>query len=199
MPGVQTHDLITVVTGVALAPLAAFGLYQAGVALQPALGATALFVGGHLLSGIMFSPDLDLDSAIDNRWGILFWIWRPYTWAIPHRSFWSHGLVLPPLLRLLYFYAVVLIFAVSGSWLLAALGLTVPDLPARMNAALLGVARDHPLLTGAFVVGFITGAAAHSIADWLVTGGKHYLRSVGIRVTKDYSHHDQRRRERARG
>lgn len=194
MPGVHTHDLITVVTGLAMAPLALFGLHQAGVALQPALGATALFVGAHLLSGIMFSPDLDLDSAIDNRWGPLFWIWRPYTRLIPHRSFWSHGLVLPPLLRLLYFYAWVLLVVVCGSWLLARLGLAVSDLHQRMNSALLGVARDRPRETGAFVVGFITGAAAHSIADWLVTGGKHYLRRIGIRVTKDYAHHDQRRR-----
>jgi hypothetical protein len=51
------------------------------------------------------------------------------------------------------------------------------------------------------VIGFITGSAAHSIADWLVTGGKRYLRQLGFRVTIDYSGHDSwrpRARRRAR-
>ena len=102
MPGARTHDIITVATGLALAPLA----YSTNIALELppelALRHAALLAGAHMLSGIMFSPDLDLDSAIDNRWGIFFWIWRPYMWAVPHRSRWlSHGLLLPPLLRLL--------------------------------------------------------------------------------------------------
>ena len=63
----------------------------------------------------MFSPDLDLDSAIDDRWGIFFWIWRPYMWLVPHRSrLLSHGLVIAPLLRLLYFYLVVLLLIGFG-------------------------------------------------------------------------------------
>jgi len=61
---------------------------QAGMSALPdaAMRGTAILVGAHLLSGIMFSPDLDLDSAIDDRWGIFFWIWRPYMWLVPHRS-----------------------------------------------------------------------------------------------------------------
>ena len=42
------------------------------------------------------------------------------------------------------------------------------------------------------------GSAAHSIADWLVTGGKHILRRVGLRVIRDYSGHDQQRHPRER-
>ena len=63
--------------------------------------------------------------------------------------------------------------------------------------------RDHPRETQAFLAGFITGSAAHSIADWLVTGGKRYLRRLGFRVTVDYSGHDgwqpRYRRARSRG
>jgi hypothetical protein len=66
----------------------------------------------------------------------------------------------------------------------------LPDLHIRLRNALIGLMRDHPRETQAFVVGFITGSAAHSIADWLVSGGKRYLRRLGFRVTVDYSGHD---------
>ncbi|HET9222698.1 MAG TPA: metal-binding protein, partial [Roseiflexaceae bacterium] len=107
MPGARAHDLITIVSGVALAPLTYSVLSQSGVAPDVALANTAILVGAHMLSGIMFSPDLDLDSRIDDRWGIFFWIWRPYMWFVPHRHrFLSHGLVISQLLRLFYFYTV---------------------------------------------------------------------------------------------
>src|SRR6266542_5751958 len=100
MPGARTHDIITVVTGLGLAPVAYSTNMTVGLPADQALRDTALLVGAHLISGILLSPDLDLDGAIDNRWGIFFWIWRPYMWAVPHRSrLLSHGLIIRPLLR----------------------------------------------------------------------------------------------------
>jgi uncharacterized metal-binding protein len=192
MPGARTHDAITVITGLALAPVGYSTLSALGLEPDSTLRNAGVLVGAHLLSGIMFSPDLDIDSAIDNRWGIFFWIWRPYMWAVPHRSRWlSHGLIVAPLLRLLYFYLVVLLLFLGGAWLLGRVGVAVPDYHIRVTNFLLDLARTHPRTVQAFVAGFITGSAAHSIADWLVTGGKHYLRSLGFRVTIDYSDHDR--------
>ncbi len=191
MPGARTHDVITIITGMALVPISYAA--QARIAALPdaALRGTAILVGAHMLSGIMFSPDLDIDSAIDDRWGIFFWIWRPYMWLVPHRSrLLSHGLVIAPLLRLLYFYLMVVLVLIASAWLLARVGIALPDLHIRLGEALLGLMRDHPPETQAFVAGFITGSAAHSIADWLVTGGKHYLHRMGFRVPKNYSGHD---------
>jgi len=191
MPGARAHDFITVVTGMALVPLGFAAEARIGALPDAALRGTAILVGAHLLSGIMFSPDLDLDSAIDDRWGIFFWIWRPYMWLVPHRSrLFSHGLVIAPLLRLLYFYLMVVLLLITAAWLLARVGIALPDLHIRLGDALLGLMRDHPRETQAFVAGFITGSAAHSIADWLVSGGKRYLRRMGYRVTIDYSGHD---------
>ena len=191
MPDGRTHDQITVVTGVALAPLTYILLASRGVEPSTAAGYTALLVGAHLLSGIMFSPDLDLDSRIDDRWGIFFWLWRPYTWFVPHRHRWlSHGLIISQLLRLLYFYLVVVGLLAGLAWVLGWVGLVFPNYHAQLSAWLLNVARDHPRETLAFIMGFCTGGAAHTIADWLVTGGKRYLRRVGIRVTRDYRDHD---------
>src|SRR6266540_4651979 len=191
MPGARAHDVITGVTGLALAPIGYSALVGMGLLPDAAMRASAILVGAHLLSGIMFSPDLDIDSAIDNRWGIFFWIWRPYMWLVPHRSrLLSHGLVIAPLLRLLYFYGVVMGVLIGGAWLLGQVGITVPQLHTRLSDAVFGLVRDYPREAWSFVVGFMAGSAAHSIADWLVTGGKRYLRQLGFRVVKDYSGHD---------
>jgi uncharacterized metal-binding protein len=191
MPGARTHDIITVVTGLGLAPVAYSTNMTFGLPADQVLRHTALLVGAHLISGILFSPDLDLDGAIDNRWGIFFWIWRPYMWAVPHRSrLLSHGLIIAPLLRLLYFYGVVMAVLIGGAWLLGLVGITVPQLSTRFSEAVFGLVRDYPREAWSFVLGFMAGSAAHSIADWLVTGGKHYLRQLGFRVVKDYSDHD---------
>ncbi len=202
MPGARTHDAITVVTGAVLAPACYSGLLGLGLPPDVAVRNTAVLVAAHLVSGIMFSPDLDIDGAIDDRCGIFYWIWRPYMWVVPHRSRWlSHGLVIPPLLRLLYFYGVLTLLLIGGAWMLARVGIVVPNLHIRLSDVLLGLARDHPRETAAFIGGFITGSAAHSIADWLVTGGKHLLRRLGLRVDVDYTNHDRwrpRRRRRAR-
>ena len=191
MPDARTHDRITVATGVTLVPLAYAAQASRGVDSSAALGYTALLVGAHLLSGIMFSPDLDLDSRIDDRWGIFFWIWRPYTWLVPHRHRWlSHGLVISVILRLLYFYMVVVGLLAGLAWVLGRVGLVVPNYHIQLTTWLLNLARDHPRETLAFMIGFCAGGAVHTIADWLVTGGKRYLRSIGIRVTRDYYDHD---------
>ncbi len=190
MPDARTHDVITVATGAALAPLAYN--YFTGSLLQPhseAMALTLWLVGAHLVSGVLFSPDLDLDSAIDDRWGIFYWIWRPYMWAIPHRHFWSHSFIFAPLLRLAYFYAVVSGLLFLWVFLLAQLGVVVPDYHLRLYAYLRALLAANPEITATVLVGFCTGSAAHTIADWLVTNGKRFLRMLGLRV-RDYSHHD---------
>ncbi|MBC8159992.1 MAG: metal-binding protein [Roseiflexaceae bacterium] len=202
MPDARTHDIITMISGVALVlPVYNYVLTRTGEG-QLAAVCTLLFVVGHCVSGMMFSPDLDLDSAIDDRWGVFFWIWRPYMWLVPHRSRWlSHGLLVPTLLRLLYFYAVVCLLLIVLSWCLARLGVILPNYHIQLTAYLRELPVNNPQETAVFMVGFITGGAAHTIADWLVTGGKRYLRAVGIRVGDRYKNHDrwqpQRRRVRA--
>lgn len=191
MPDSRTHDVITVATGAAMAPLAySFLSGQLLLVHADAMAATLWLVGAHLISGIMFSPDLDLDSAIDDRWGILFWIWRPYMWVIPHRHFWSHSLIFAPLLRLAYFYLVVTSGLFLWVWLLDWLGVVVDNFPLLLFYALRGLLAANPGATAAVLVGFCTGSAAHTIADWLVTGGRRFLGLFGVRVVRDYSGHD---------
>jgi uncharacterized metal-binding protein len=187
-----------VVTGLALVPIGYGWVLQRSQVPETAAVDTALLVGAHLLSGMMFSPDLDIDSAIDHRWGMFYWIWRPYMWAVPHRSpLLSHGLVIPPLLRLLYFFAVVTLLYFGLAWGLGQLGIVTPNYYAQAVDYLLDLVRAHPREVLMVLVGFITGSAAHSIADWLVTDGKHLLHGVGIHVATDYSEHDNWERHHA--
>lgn len=170
MPNAKTHDAITEVTGIALVPLTYVTLLHYGPYTEKVPLDTALLVGAHLLSGIMFSPDLDIDSAIDNRWGPFYWIWRPYMWIVPHGShLLSHGLIFPPLLRLLYLFAVSMLVFLGAAWVLGQVGIVVPNYHLQVIHYLEQLARTRPHQVGAFLVGFITGGAAHSIADSLTT------------------------------
>lgn len=68
-----------------------FGL-QSGL-----IGGAAFLVGG-----LWLSPDLDTHSVAFRRWGILQYLWWPYKKIIPHRSIFSHGLLLGTLMRIGY-------------------------------------------------------------------------------------------------
>ncbi len=189
MPDARGHDIITVITGVLMVP----PVYASMVATNPEQAPlnTGLLVGAHLLSGMMFSPDLDLDSAIDDRWGLFGWIWWPYTQLVPHRHFWSHGLFLPPVLRLGYFTAVLIVLLFLLARVLAAVGIVVPEYHLYLATALRQVTAEHPQELTSFLLGFMTGGAAHTIADWLVTGGKRYLSLAGYRPRRSYASHDR--------
>lgn len=185
MPNARTHDGITIVTGIVLAPVTYSLLLAQSQPTEAALSDSLLFLGAHLLSGFMFSPDLDIDSAIDNRWGIFYWIWRPYMWLMPHRRLFSHGLIISPLLRLLYFWGVLTLLSIGIAWLLAQIGIVVPRFHLAVASYLGTYMNTHPQEARLITIGFITGSAAHTIADWLSTRGKRFLRTVGLRVPQN--------------
>lgn len=199
MPSAPTHDVITLATGAVLAPATYLTLAGQGESHPAAMTGALVLTAAHVISGVLFSPDLDLDSAIDNRWGIFYWIWRPYMWVVPHRSFFSHSLIVAPLLRLVYFYAVLGGLLWLMSLLLQLLGVVSPRYASLLSVWLWNVVQAHPREALCVLVGFITGGAAHSIADWLVTGGKNILRRLGIRVVRNYDHHDDRPRRSGAG
>lgn len=84
------------------------------------LCAIAWAVAGHkfaalgALAGLMLSPDQDLFRCNANRrWGIVRFIWWPYSQAIPHRHWLSHGPVIGTLTRYTYLRCIIAI-----AWLL---------------------------------------------------------------------------------
>ena len=169
MPNAQTHDMITLVSGVALMPV--------WWAIVPDHGlATVLTItAAHFVSGLAFSCDLDVYSLEYKRWGPLRFIWWPYQKAVFHRSLLSHGLIIGPLLRLAYFG----VFVYGLLWLVltplgqgAVLQRLLDD-----GAALI---RNNSGQSWAFLGGFIMGGAVHSIPDWLTTGAKRARRQFRL-------------------
>jgi uncharacterized metal-binding protein len=106
MPNGNTHDTITFVL-VPLTYLAA-EMYWGGNHTLSIIATVAM-----LFAGLMFGPDLDLQSRPYNRWGPLRIIWKPYQVALPHRSVFSHGPVLGTVIRIVYFLVMFSLLAAT--------------------------------------------------------------------------------------
>jgi len=177
MPNANTHDTITF----ALTPFTylAAEMYWGGDHAASIIATLAM-----LFAGLMFGPDLDLQSRPYNRWGPFRFIWKPYQVAMPHRSTLSHGPVLGTAIRVAYF---ALMFSLVAATLLylrhtylrgmqttwaAEFNLVKGDL-----FSLYGQADKNYMLAG--FLGLCLGALSHTAADLIwstikstVRGGK---------------------------
>jgi len=172
MPDGRTHDAITLVTASFATPLAL------GLAFENEPGRALAFLGSFLVSGLLFSDDLDIHSIEYVRWKWLRFLWLPYQKLIPHRSWLSHGLIVGPALRILYFAAVF----TALLWLvLTAVQHAVPlDATGAIGNLLGAIGRsliDHPDWALVAFAGLAAGGAVHSIADWLWTWWRHAWRA----------------------
>jgi uncharacterized metal-binding protein len=144
---------------------AAWGL-TGSVALSVAATAAMLF------GGLMFGPDLDIQSRQYTRWGPLRFLWLPYKIIFRHRSRWSHGIVFGTLIRVVYFATVVTLLAWACVYARALFlaGGTVPGWRevaqvwrfVEVSAASYGVG---PRIMLAVLAGLWWGAASHTLAD----------------------------------
>ena len=104
MPSGKTHlriELFLLPVWVVLFYLFIDASWQAG----------ALFAGAYLFSSLLLSPDLDLRyNRSRRRWGLLGFIWIPYTKVFKHRGV-SHNLLFGTLTRLGYLGLLALIIA----------------------------------------------------------------------------------------
>lgn len=105
MPNARTHDAITyaIIPFTYLAAEMYWGDHMTSIIATAAM----------LFSGLMFGPDLDLDSKPYRRWGPLKFLWKPYQAALPHRSKFSHGPILGTVIRIVYFLIVFSLFAAT--------------------------------------------------------------------------------------
>lgn len=113
MPGYRQHDTVALIA----APVLTFAVTQVTtVSNALAIGAAFLLVNRYL------SPDLDIDSIMNRRWGMLYFIWYPYKKFFHHRSFWTHSGPVSATIRFMYLAAwlsPVLLF-VHPPWLIIA-------------------------------------------------------------------------------
>jgi uncharacterized metal-binding protein len=135
-----------------------------------------------LFGGLMFGPDLDINSRQYQRWGPLRICWWPYRTMFSHRSRFTHGIILGTVIRIGYFFLL--------SALLIALGLYLRELlqggQPNGEIALISAARrvtvfieslDRRFLLAAFL-GLWWGAASHTIADIIATAVKQAFKSL---------------------
>ena len=152
MPNGNVHNLSIMALAATLpAATLAAGVLPTGRALALAAGC---------LSGLLLSPDLDIDHGnisykiVRDSVGCLpgaLWklFWWPYARLIPHRSLLSHGLLVGTLLRLLYLFAVPWLL-----WCLASLLAPLPPLPI-----------PHWSWLPYAVAGLIASDSLHSVMD----------------------------------
>lgn len=162
MPSGKTHDAITFILA---APtfLLAWGL-TGNLALS-LLATVAMLFGG-----LMFGPDLDIQSRQYTRWGVFRFLWLPYKMMFRHRSRWSHGIIFGTLIRVVYFAGVLALIAIGAVYLRAALmGGAVPsfeELAQAWRAIEVNVRHSvgqHALW--AVLAGLWWGAASHTLTD----------------------------------
>ena len=164
MPSGSTHDRITLWS----LPIVIILSYV----LVRSTHLTLFVSGGFLFSGLMFGPDLDINSRQFQRWGWFRWLWRPYQTSLNHRSFLSHGPIIGTALRLLYL--------LNWSAVLAMLGLIVDKLLG-LDLSVLGLVislwrslSQHYQEVVALLVGLELGAMSHSLSDWSCSAYKRF-------------------------
>ncbi|HYO64321.1 MAG TPA: metal-binding protein [Pyrinomonadaceae bacterium] len=163
MPSGKTHDAITL--------LLAVPTFAAGWGVTGSVALAAVVTVATLFGGLMFGPDLDIQSKQYTRWGVFRFLWWPYKVAFRHRSRWSHGIIFGTLIRVVYFACAVALLAAAAVYLRATFVTGGPPDWASLWRAWravetglggYGVGRPEAL---AALAGLWWGAASHTLTD----------------------------------
>ncbi len=174
MPSGKTHDLITLL---AAAPtFIIVYLVTNNVLLSTITTVTTLF------GGLMFGPDLDINSREYQRWGPLRILWWPYRNLFSHRSRLTHGIILGPVIRIIYFFIVFSILLAIGLYSYALWQGKNPSQKLILWVAGQEVITflrqiERPVLL-AGLTGCWWGAAIHTLADLLASLLKQIFKSL---------------------
>lgn len=174
MPSGRTHDLITLLLA---PPTAAVTYYFTGDWIL-----TAIITATMIFGGLMFGPDLDIQSRQYARWGPIRFLWWPYKVMMPHRSRWSHSILLGTIIRVIYFLAVVTLILAASLYIrdvyIKGAEQGVGELTgafARVWEIFSPIRRDY--LIAAFI-GLWVGATSHTVSDVLGSFFKSVRRSI---------------------
>ena len=169
MPSGKVHDRITLAVAGLSVPV-----WLAVSPSQQHLTAGAIFIGALLFSGLALSPDLDLDSLVYRRWGPFRWLWWPYQKLVRHRSWVSHSFLFGPLLRVVYFLALVFVIFRAGSWFVDLYVVPVDrnGLSRQWAHGITDWWRRYPLHGQMLLLGLFLGSALHCAADLAVSAWK---------------------------
>lgn len=159
MPSGRTHDRITLIC----LPL----VVLTSLILTRSSDITLTVASAFLFSGMMFGPDLDIHSVQTKRWGWFQTLWLPYRQLLRHRSWFSHGLIVGTVIRLIYlgfWLSLVAIFTVAIAQSLWGFEWNWRDAILRGFYLL---RYEYPTQAIALFVGLELGATSHSLSDWI--------------------------------
>jgi uncharacterized metal-binding protein len=162
MPSGKTHDVITI--------LLAAPTFVAAWGVTRSLALACVATAAMLFGGLMFGPDLDIQSKQYTRWGIFRFLWLPYKVIFRHRSRWSHGLIFGTLIRVVYFTGIIVLLAAAAVYLRAMIvngappGFEEVAIVWRMMDAVLKQSVGNHVLWVTFG-GLWWGAATHTLTD----------------------------------
>src|SRR5919197_433266 len=162
LPSGKTHDAITIILA---APTFAVAWGLTGNLALAALATCAMLFGG-----LMFGPDLDIQSRQYTRWGVFRFLWIPYRAFFRHRSRWSHGIIFGTLIRVTYFACMLALLTLAAICLRAVLvGGGPPSFDTIAQAwRAIESGLKHSIgkhAVWAFLAGIWWGAASHTLTD----------------------------------
>ena len=164
MPSGRTHDRITLWSLPVVVGLS-FGLVRS-------THLTLFVSGGFLFSGLMFGPDLDINSRQFQRWGWFRWLWRPYQSSLNHRSFLSHGPLIGTALRTLYLLVWLIVIMILALTINQILGLEWKIL-GLVEITWRSLSQNYIEVIALFI-GLELGAMSHSVSDWSSSAYKRF-------------------------
>jgi uncharacterized metal-binding protein len=162
MPSGKTHDTITFMLAVPT--------FAAAWGVTGSLGLATIVTGAMLFGGLMFGPDLDIQSRQYTRWGVFRFVWLPYRMLFRHRSRWSHGILFGTLIRVIYFALVIALVTAAAVYLRAMLVSGSAPSPAEIISAWQAIETGITQSVGkhaalAVFTGLWWGAASHTLTD----------------------------------
>lgn len=162
----KTHDKITLIFSPIIAVIFLF-LNINFFNKDGAIFLTIIGLASYIFGGYMFSGDLDIKSNEFKRWGKLKFLWIPYQRFFKHRSIFSHGFILGPIIRLLYLYSMfIIIFSLLYSFSIIKI-----SPPSIIKENIKFILNNHKIFLNIFVALFL-GSGLHTITDIISTSFK---------------------------
>lgn len=178
----KTHDKITVI----MTPfIASFFLFINMIFLEDlgsSLAFTILGLSVYMFGGYMFSGDLDIKSREFRRWGYLKFIWIPYQKLFEHRSVFTHGFILGPIIRILY----VSIIPITISSLLYSFSIINISTPEMLKLVFNFILKNK-ILFGNMALALFLGSGLHTITDMIYSYFKRKFSYKKRKSSKKYS------------
>jgi len=100
LPDYKKHDKINIALLVLILP--------ALIYLNVDFVTVSMFTLSFVFATYFLSPDLDIDSRVFRRWGLLRFLWCPYKDLFHHRKI-SHNVILGPVSLISYLSALIIL------------------------------------------------------------------------------------------